>query len=66
VGLDIGKAVLVSERYGMRTAVDVELRQDPLDVSPHRLGADEELFGDLSLALAPREETQNLAFPDGQ
>ena len=66
MALDIGQAVLVSERHGMRTAVDVELRQDPLDVSAHRLRADEELFGDLSLALAPREETQDLAFPVGQ
>jgi hypothetical protein len=66
VGLDIGQAVLVSERHGMRTAVDVQLRQDPLDVSAHRLRADEELFGDLSLALTLREKTQDLALPDGQ
>jgi hypothetical protein len=62
VPLDIRQAVLVSERHGMRTAVDVELRQDPLNVAAHRLRADEELFGDLTLALAPREETQDLAF----
>ena len=56
----------VSDAHGLRAAVHVELREDPLDMGGDRLRADEELCGDRFLCLPLGEQTQDLALPVGQ
>ena len=56
MSLHVGEPELVGERDSLCSAVDVKLRQDPLDVPGHRLGADEELPGDFPLILALGEQ----------
>ena len=46
--------------------MNAELREDVLDMMPHRMRAHVELLGDLSVRRSPREQTRDLRLTPGQ
>ena len=46
--------------------MDAELREDVLDMMPHRVRAHVELFGDLPVRRPTREQTRNLRLTPGE
>src|SRR5215213_11712754 len=54
------------DRGGLGATSGAELREDVRDVHAHRLGADEQLPGDLAVAATLSDQAEDLGLPRGQ
>jgi hypothetical protein len=66
MAFDVEEAKLVRECHRLCTAVHAELLQHPLDVTPDRLGTDEEPLGDLRLGQPTGQQLQHLSLTTRQ
>jgi hypothetical protein len=62
----VEQAILDDEGGGLEPRMDVELREDVLDMRSCRFGADDERLGDVTRSCTTGQEREHLAFPGGE